>query len=625
MGGWVFITGNTSDFDVRLSRFRRTFSVEGVPNLRIEEYVYDDIQAARSFGWAWNRASIPDVHVVRNESTMLILCGVITDLGRFGTVPSECGSTATRVLELWTAHGEEVIGQLDGSFSCLFYDSRRRQIVVFTDRFASRSVWVGEDGGTWIVGNFPSAVAAMMRNPPKIDPVGLWSLFLAGRQLGDHGLYSNVRALMAGQKAVLSPAPRKMVSKWWQRRYKPENGLSAREWGCRLADALKASAARYKKVSGSPYLFLSGGLDSRIAAASFGKTLRTLTLCTSPNAESRLAWLVSLSLGLENRRILRSPYWYLDTLDAASLISSGHFLTDHTHFIVPIQEVCSENPEAGFLLGDLLENFNKHYFKPSGGRFTFDCTGIKDFYKYVPYAMTNSSRIGIHFREELRKPLEEMYLQALQEYAKSLLDVSEDHADRFDTFLRWANVSVTPTYNMITCIWPLAQERNLYFNNDLNELSLKIPASLRGARVLHAWILYNLSKRLALIPDSNYFLPPILPHKLKNLVKKLRPAVGAFRRNLIARTRRGNEPALKTSGSWLVLHEMYRKDARYKASMESLIADEAVFPPEIFDLQQIRNTWNEYLLGNTRLDFEIRALLSFGNLNRLVCCDRIEL
>jgi len=625
MGGWVFIFGDTSDFDTQLERFARIFSVGGVPDLRVENYVYDDMPTVKALSWAWNGVSVPDVHVIRRKGALLILCGVITDLGRFGSLSNNQESTTSLVLRLWVEHRDDLIRELNGSFSCLFHDPNKDEATLYTDRFASRSVWFTKENNVWIVGNFPSAIAAIKKNNPKIDPVGLWSLFLAGRQLGSHGLYSNIRALMAGEKAVLSSTSGKMISRWWERRYRPEHGVSAPEWGCRLASALRASADRYKKVSANPHLFLSGGLDSRIAAASFGKPLRTLTLCTSPNAESRIASLVSKSLGLEHRRIIRSPYWYLDTLDASSLISSGSFLTDHTHFIVPIQEICSLNPRSTFLLGDLLENFNKHYFKPSGEKFNFDHFGINEFYKHIPYAMTNSSRIGVHFRTELRELLGEAYSQALLEYAESVLDVSEDSADCFDTFLRWANVGVTPTYNMITCLWPLAQERNLYFDNDLNNLSLKIPASVKGARVLHKWILYDLCRRLALIPDANYFLPPILPHKLKNLVKKLRPAIGTFRRNLIARTRRGNKPVLKSSGSWLVLHEMYRKDPQYKNLIENLITNEAIFPTEIFDLREIRNMWNNYLLGDISLNYEIRALLSFGSLHRLLSFDGIEL
>lgn len=86
-----------------------------------------------------------------------------------------------------------------------------------------------------------------------------------------------------------------------------------------------------------------------------------------------------------------------------------------------------------------------------------------------------------------------------------------------------------------------------------------------------------------------------------------------------------SKPVLKTSGSWLLTHEMYRKDSRYRKRIENLIVDENVFPSEIFDLEQIKNTWDEYLAGNISLHFEVEALLSFGNLHRMVLCNGIEI
>ena len=52
-------------------------------------------------------------------------------------------------------------------------------------------------------------------------------------------------------------------------------------------------------VTSEPHLFLSGGLDSRIAAAAYGEPLKTVTLYSKPNIETKLAYLTSKILGLE--------------------------------------------------------------------------------------------------------------------------------------------------------------------------------------------------------------------------------------------------------------------------------------------------------------------------------------
>ena len=623
MGGWITEIGVASDFDERLARFEKTFNVNGVPSLRVETHIHTN--HARTIIWAWNRFRVPDVYVKEtDEGVAIVLCGVITDLGHFGPLPNNQESTASLVLRLWIEHGDNLIRELNGSFSCLVYDPNKDETTLYTDRFASRSVWFTKENDMWIVGNFPSAIAAIKKNNPKINPVGLWSLFHTGRHVGKHCLYYNTHSLLAGEKAILSTAPRTIVTKWRQRRYITDRSIKTRDWGARIAKALQESSQRYKSVCARPYIFLSGGLDSRIAAAAFGEPLKSISLSTSPNAETRIASIVSKVVGIEHQTIIRSPYWYLNTLDAAALISTGNFLTCHTHFIVPASGIASQNPDAEFFLGDLLENFNKHYFSmPDGNGLAYNPQNMMEIlHSWVPYSIKGTNRLGVHFRKEVRKSIKKIYREALEDYAKSLVDVSEDDADRLDTFLRWADVSVTPTFNMITCLRTLAGERNIFFDNEVNEISLKIPSMVRGAGLLHKWTLHHLNIILALIPDANTFLPPVFPNSIGILTKKIRPTLGRIRRDIVPKSK--SKPVLKTSGSWLLTHEMYRKDSRYRGKIEELLNDESLLPDEIFDISRIRKTWEEYLAGNISLHIEINALLSFAVLNKLLPYEGIE-
>jgi len=140
---------------------------------------------------------------------------------------------------------------------------------------------------------------------------------------------------------------------------------------------------------------------------------------------------------------------------------------------------------------------------------------------------------------------------------------------------------------------------------------------------LHSWILYHLRKILALIPDANTFLPPICPNQLKKLAKNTRPVVGKLRRSIVSKN--GTKPVLQTSGSWLFLHEMYRKDIRYKHRIEEMLKDEKIFPSCIFDLGHIKRIWEGYLAGNRSLHYEIQSLISFGSLHALIPSSGIKL
>jgi hypothetical protein len=210
-------------------------------------------------------------------------------------------------------------------------------------------------------------------------------------------------------------------------------------------------------------------------------------------------------------------------------------------------------------------------------------------------------------------------------YGRHVQAVSPHDADRFDTLLRWADVSVTPTFNMLSCLHPLAGERNIRFDNELDALYLRIPHDLRGRGVLHKWILYNLKRDLAIIPYSNTWLPPLAPNGLGRLTKRIRPALGRMRRSVVRLSRSNGGPVLSTSGSWLLAHEMYRHDERVKLAVQSILLNTDVFPEDVFDHAQIAATWREYEAGRIDLHFEIEALLSFGALQSAVPCIGIDL
>ena len=130
-------------------------------------------------------------------------------------------------------------------------------------------------------------------------------------------------------------------------------------------------------------------------------------------------------------------------------------------------------------------------------------------------------------------------------------------------------------------------------------------------------------KILTLIPDANTFLPPFFPNSIGSFIEKARPTLGRIKRGIVPNPK--NKPYLKTSGSWVLMQEMYRKDSQYRRKIEEVINSNNIFPDDIFDTPQIKKTWEEYLAGNTNLHFEIDALLSFGTLNTLLPCSGIEL
>jgi len=616
MGSWILAFGDLDNFSTRVNNFRKAFTTTGVPPVHIESKSFGD---AHILLWSWSRPPVPDMFVTGgiNNREVLVLHGAVTDLGKFNE-DDKALPPGEKIATLWRKYGEAIIPELNGSFSLAFVNLESRTATLFTDRFASRSVWFSRENKTWYAGNFPAAIAAIRQTRPHIDSAGLWSLFATARHVGVRGLFYEIQNMQAGQKVVLQDEGSCRTARWFQLRYAPKEGVAPQEWGEHIAQALHHSAKRLNAVSSDLHLFLSGGLDSRIAAGALGNGLKTHTLTTHYNMNARIAEKVAGHLNVDHQTIFRTPYWYLNTFEAAALIGGGNYNIQQAHFMAPVQQIRATNSAGAFLLGDLLENFNKHYFRlPLGKDSPFTLEKIPEiFHQLYPYTHPDPRRLKRLFRAEVGNRLFMSWREAVVETSGSIQEVSEDPRDCLDTFIRWSNCSVCPTYLMLECIQALAAERNLMFDNKLLELVLSIPADLRGGGILHRWTLWHLSKGLVLIPNSNFWLPPLFPKSWQNLAKKIRPYLGKTRRKIISAYRQG--PIVKTEGSWDMLHERFRKDKKYTQFVESCLSDQEAFPAEIFNHEEIKTCWQGFMKSDSPDTFEILMLLSFGLLHKKI-------
>lgn len=619
MGGWVLLSGNIENLDNRIRKFRNVFDVSGVPPLYLEVKNFNNFHVLL---WSWSKPPIPDIVFTNNRegTDFLILHGIITGLGKFGDISDSQVEACSRILKLWILHGVKIFSELDGSFSCVFFNTREQTLTLITDRFASRTVWFSGEKKCWYVGNFPAAIAAFQADPPKLNAAGLWSLFAYSRHVDVHGIYHGMTNMPSSHEIVLKADGSFKMSHWRTRQYNPEFNISPKVWGEKIACAIQDSVRGWSKQISDPHLFLSGGLDSRIAAAAFGSGVKTHTLTTGFNMNARIAKTVANHLKIEHQTIIRSPYWYLDTFHAGSLIGGGNYNIQHAHFMAPVLQIMELNTDCTFLLGDLLENFNSHYLHPLNGDYPdFEPEKIPDFFhKIYSYCHPDINRLKRLFRPGLRDKLFYSWKLALMKAAKSNITISDDPRDNFDSLFRWNNCSCCPTYLMLECIRPLAREINIMFDNELADLLLEIPADVKGKGILHRWILWHLCRPAVFIPDSNSWLPLIFPNRYHKLFGKIRPIIGSSRRKFMSLYQGSHRPIVKTEGSWQMLHEWYRKDKQYREFIEECLNDKDAFPHEIFNQEEIKNSWKEFLNGCISNKFEIDILLSFCLLQKKI-------
>lgn len=622
MSGWVLIKADKEYFRLGFERFRRIFSLQNIPELKTR--LYEISPDKRIVLWNWSGTDeYPDTEVVSpNRGEALLLDGRLHDDAILGVDRGDSGKSFSwpKFQNLIEANQ---MGQLDGSFSLVGIEPDSGKIWAVTDRIASRPVWYTREGKAGIWGNFPAAVAAF-RKENIVDQAGLWSLLATSRPVVNRSIFKDVFSIPSGSVARFEGTRSPRISSWFELQYKPDYSKSAKEWGRIIAVALRQSAMRITRASESNYLFLSGGMDSRVAAASFGRNLTNVTLTTEPNMNSRIAEAVSRRLGQKHRTMIRDPYCYLKTFEAAAMISGGNYNITHAHFIWPVMEIQKEDPNAAFLLGDMLENFSKHYFKPAWQ----DPDALTPenlptlFYKLYSYSVKDIDNLKSLFLPGIADQMENEWAETLTGEAERIRKVSGNDADYLDSLFRWSNTQYCPTNLMHECIKPFAPLANVMYDNELLDLVTRVPAEMKKKGTLHREILKNLNPKMLMIPNSNFWLPPVFPRWVENGTRKVRPVLGKVRRKIM--TKKTGGPVIKTEGSWHMLHEWYRKDPEYNYFVEKTLTSGFFTGSGMFDKLSIENSMREFMVGDLLKLPLVNHLLSFTLLGEVMGFSKID-
>lgn len=627
MSGWVLVSGNQDKLDQITQRFKTVFSAHRELDFLLKYHHLNSELTLVTWGWGESSSSDIDYYIGHDNEPIVILEGYLLEVQGLDSElnNSRCENYAELIGRNWRSCGWDILKKMNGSFSLTVINPVRKKITLFTDRIASRPIWWCRDSCNYYIGNYPAALATLTDSAPKINPAGLWSLFAASRQTGREGLYSGIKRLHGGEAATIQPDQTLELKSWFDLTYKPETGRTPDQWARELKSVLTDAARAHTSVMQAPYLFLSGGLDSRVAAGAletshFEAGLHSVTMTSSGNnMNAKVAYKVAQHVGSKHQLIERSPYWYIDNFSTAALLSGGNYNVRHAHYIVPMHIILQKNSKASFLLGDMLENFNKHYFKShSGNVWEFIPENVPDIFpKLYSYVHRDFSALSRHFNSNIAVRIEDSWREELVTLCQKVRRVSDDDRDCYDALFRWYNCGFCPTYLMFECMRPFGRERNIMFDNRLLELLLRIPASLRGKGVMHRKTLWELNKRLALTTNSNYWLPAIVPDDISKRISVVRPYLGRLRRKILRKST-GGGAVIKTEGSWHMLSEWYQKDKRHREYIESYLKDERVFPSEIFDRKEILKTWRNFLTDPTKKKhiFDIDMLLSFGILNK---------
>jgi asparagine synthase (glutamine-hydrolysing) len=216
----------------------------------------------------------------RSGQSVIVFHGEIYDYLELFDRLSARGLAADRrfdtavLLEALEAWGPDVLPDLGGMFAFAWYRPARRELLLARDRWGKKPLFWGRvllDDGTTVLA-FASELRTLARlpcGPPPVCPLGVARHLVSDGLPGEATVYDGIRKVAAGTWLLLDPDGRQIdCRRYWSLARDPRE-ITER-------DALEELRARLDRAvelrlrSDVPVgLFLSGGLDSSLLAASW--------------------------------------------------------------------------------------------------------------------------------------------------------------------------------------------------------------------------------------------------------------------------------------------------------------------------------------------------------------------
>lgn len=228
-------------------------------------------------------------HATHEAGVTVLLEGHLAAVGRSEPVASPAAAVLAQYLE----SGLDCLSGLRGSYTGLILDARSNEAHLFNDRRASRPLfWREAMDGALLVGPEVFDLAAAEPALREIDPVAVCEFVIFASCYNDRTLLPPIRKLPPGTVMRLRPgtvAPRR----YWEVRLDGDKPPIDETACIEEALALFDQALRRLPAGRSrPFLFLSGGIDSRVVLGCLrraGLTLPAVTYGTPEGDDAPIA------------------------------------------------------------------------------------------------------------------------------------------------------------------------------------------------------------------------------------------------------------------------------------------------------------------------------------------------
>ncbi|MEP6703446.1 MAG: hypothetical protein ABJB34_01450 [Acidobacteriota bacterium] len=171
------------------------------------------------------------------------------------------------LIHLYEEHGEQFLGELNGLFSGLLVDTRRKRAFLFNDRYGlERIYWHETEGALY----FASEAKALLRVLPALrefDAEGVGQFLTWGCTLEDRTLFRGVRLLPGASLWSFESGKSRKRNYFSVEEWESQPILPAESFEVQLEETFKRVLPRYFESELKIGVSLTAGLDSRMIMA----------------------------------------------------------------------------------------------------------------------------------------------------------------------------------------------------------------------------------------------------------------------------------------------------------------------------------------------------------------------
>jgi len=232
---------------------------------------------------------------------------ILTDLRQKGHELEE--AAGSWLVHLYEEQGDRFFGKLNGLFSGLLIDKRKRRAFLFNDRYGVERVYCHENSENIY---FASEAKALLRVLPELrefDEEGVAQFLSFGCTLKGRTLFRDVHLLPGGSVWSFENRKCQRAKYFSAEMWESQPTLTAETFQSRFQETFKRILPRYLESDSKVGISLTAGVDSRIIMACLPKAggnpiCYTFSGEKRDTLDARLASRVAAACGLEHR-ILR--------------------------------------------------------------------------------------------------------------------------------------------------------------------------------------------------------------------------------------------------------------------------------------------------------------------------------